>query len=273
MPTNVNLGKISAPVNLIDYTTGNELTINSDGTSTIRLDDGSGNSISSQANGAQRALDVGIDVSGVQIDPRQIRTLTSSDIVTADQGNAPWSQNITQIAGNNIATAASGIAKIGLTDGSGTSITLGQKVIASSIPVAIASDQTVIPVTLGNITGKTNVLKTGSLVTTAITADQVILTYTVTAGKTFYLQSLTMYPTITVGNHSDVIFGNVSLEIVAGPKVITDRCVGPGVDPVRHHYEFSEPIPIVAATVVRVVTTPGSTISFTWIASFSGYER
>jgi hypothetical protein len=54
----------------------------------IELQDGSGNAITSQVNNTQRALDVGINVLGVQIDPRQIRTLTSSDVVTANQGAA-----------------------------------------------------------------------------------------------------------------------------------------------------------------------------------------
>ncbi len=49
-----------------------------------RLQDGAGNNITSQANGAQRALDVGVNVAGVQIDPRSIRALTSADIVTAN---------------------------------------------------------------------------------------------------------------------------------------------------------------------------------------------
>ena len=62
----------------------------------VDLNDGSGNPVTSQVNGTQRALDVGIDVAGVQIDPRSIRALTSSDIVTAymddGSGNAITSQ-------------------------------------------------------------------------------------------------------------------------------------------------------------------------------------
>lgn len=50
----------------------------------VEIQDGAGNSITSQVNGAQRALDVGINVAGVQIDPRQIRALTSTDVVTAN---------------------------------------------------------------------------------------------------------------------------------------------------------------------------------------------
>jgi len=62
------------------------LGIDSSGRVTVKMEDGSGNAITSQTNGAQRALDVGINVAGVQIDPRAIRALTSSDIITADQG-------------------------------------------------------------------------------------------------------------------------------------------------------------------------------------------
>lgn len=52
------------------------------GTITSKLQDGSGNNITSQASSGQRALDVGIDVAGVQVDPRNIRILTPSDIVS-----------------------------------------------------------------------------------------------------------------------------------------------------------------------------------------------
>jgi hypothetical protein len=55
------------------------------------LHDGVGNPITSQVNGTQQALDVGINVAGVQIDPRDIRPLTSgTDSVSAVQSGA-WS--------------------------------------------------------------------------------------------------------------------------------------------------------------------------------------
>lgn len=58
----------------------------------------------------------------------------------------------TQVGGTDgtnlraISTDTSGKVKIDLNDGAGTSVTVGQKAMASSLPVAIASDQTVIPV-------------------------------------------------------------------------------------------------------------------------------
>lgn len=61
------------------------LAIDSTGRITVKLDDSAGNALTSQANGSQRALDVGINVAGVQIDPRSIRALTSADVVTVVQ--------------------------------------------------------------------------------------------------------------------------------------------------------------------------------------------
>lgn len=66
------------------------LGVDSAGRLTIKAQDGAGNALTSQTNGVQRALDVGINVAGVQIDPRSIRALTASDIVTAQQGTSPW---------------------------------------------------------------------------------------------------------------------------------------------------------------------------------------
>lgn len=78
----------------------------------VRGQDGAGNSLTSQVNGTQRALDVGIDVAGVQVDPRQIRALTNTDVVKAQ-----------------------------IQDNAGVGITLGQKTKDLSIPIVFASDQ------------------------------------------------------------------------------------------------------------------------------------
>lgn len=76
---------------IVDATTPSQgLKIDSSGRIIVKLDDAAGNGITSQVNGTQQALDVGINVAGVQIDPRQIRALTAADIVTAQQGTSPW---------------------------------------------------------------------------------------------------------------------------------------------------------------------------------------
>lgn len=97
----LNNGDVVAKI--ADGTTASQLlSVDASGRLTTKNADGAGNSLTSQANGSQRALDVGIDVAGVQVDPRSIRALTAADVVTANQGTAnatPWNQNISQIAG------------------------------------------------------------------------------------------------------------------------------------------------------------------------------
>lgn len=71
-------------------TPSQQLAVDANGFIGSRLYDAAGTGITSQVNGAQQALDVGINVAGVQIDPRQIRALTAADVVTAEQGTSPW---------------------------------------------------------------------------------------------------------------------------------------------------------------------------------------
>ena len=66
------------------------LGVDASGRIVTKINDGSGNSLTSQANGGQQALDVGINVAGVQIDPRSIRALTSADVVSVVQSTSPW---------------------------------------------------------------------------------------------------------------------------------------------------------------------------------------
>lgn len=130
-----------------------------------------------------------------------------------------------------------------------------------------------VTVSLGNTTGKTNVMQSASLVTTAVTANQVVLTYTVTALKTFYLEylHLSALPTTVPGNGNPVSLGTISLESPAGTKLITTAFVFSAGNLLE--VPFSEPIPIAAGTVIRVVVTPAATTSFTWYANFGGYEK
>lgn len=78
-------------IKMVDGTVNTQfLAIDAAGLIGSKLYDAAGTGLTSQVNGGQQALDVGIDVAGVQIDPRQIRALTSADVVTVDQGTSPW---------------------------------------------------------------------------------------------------------------------------------------------------------------------------------------
>jgi len=138
--------------------------------------------------------------------------------------------------------------------------------------IQLTNENVKINVSLGNSLNKSKVLVTGNLVTTAVTADQVILTYTVTAGKTLYLEYLTMDCRLTTFAATATWFGAASLENPGGTKLITRDLSGTGAVMIET-VMFPEPIPIPAGTVIRVVCTPGAATSYTWKANFGGFER
>jgi hypothetical protein len=151
--------------------------------------------------------------------------------------------------------------------------TLGQKTMAASMAVALASDQGAISISHA-LTGATNIFKTGTITTAAATADQVVLTYTVTAGKTFYLQYVVMYGRLTTPAATASILGAISLETPSGTKAITFDDMNPTTSELEFNpLTFSEPIPIAAGTVIRIVVTPAAVTSMLWRGNFGGYEK
>jgi len=132
-----------------------------------------------------------------------------------------------------------------------------------------------IQVSIGTAAGKTTQLKTGSLTTTAVTAGQTILTYTVTALKTLFLEYIDIQARLTAVAATASILGSVTVSI-AGVGVYTATFVNPttsdsGGQSVRLF--FSEPIPIAAGSVVLIAVTPAATTSMLWIGNFGGYEK
>lgn len=172
-----------------------------------------------------------------------------------------------------------------ITQGSGTIIaahqngdlSLEQKVQITALP-AISGTVSVsnFPVSQTvaiDRSGRTPVLKTGTLITTAITADQVVLTYTVTSGKTFWLQYIAWDVRLTAVSATASVLGAISLEAPSGTKVFTATEVNPTTsETAMSSLAFAEPIPIASGTVIRWVTTPAATTSMTWIGNFGGYE-
>jgi hypothetical protein len=124
-------------------------------------------------------------------------------------------------------------------------------------------------VSLGNTDAKTAEMLTGELTTTTVTANQVVLTYTVTAGKTFYLEYLS-FSAEPSSFATNVALGIVSFQ-AAAVSMFTMPLEYTAV--AAHAVTFTEPIPFAAGTVLRVVTTPAATTSTMWFANFGGYER
>ena len=120
---------------------------------------------------------------------------------------------------------------------------------------------------------QTSIMKTGTLVTTAVTADQVVLTYTVTAGKTFWLAYLKMDTALTVISATAAILGTHSFESPAGTKLFTLRSVNPTTSETGSEGpSLGASLSFPAGTVLRVVCTPAAATSTTWVANFGGYE-
>jgi len=146
-------------------------------------------------------------------------------------------------------------------------------VVTLSPNAGLGTTATPMVVSLGDTSTKAVVMKTGKLVTTTTTAGQVVLTYTVTALKTFYLEYLSILAveTLIPGNSNPVAMGEASLESPAGTALINGSFISPADVPLV--VPFSEPIPFAAGTVIRVVCTPAATTSASWYANFGGYER
>lgn len=143
--------------------------------------------------------------------------------------------------------------------------------LANGESIGISGNVTMVP---GEASGKTFIMKTGTLATTAVTTDQVILTYTVTALKTFYLQYVYVKCRLDASITTGAIQGDCSLETPSGTKVFTMPLMNPtSVVDDWQKFEPPEPIPISAGTVLRVVCTPSSTTARTWYANFGGYEK
>ncbi len=132
---------------------------------------------------------VGIGFGGAQIDPRSIRALTSADVVTADQGGAPWSvsQSGAWTVAQGTAAALAGAWPTELTDG-----THGPAAVKAASTAAVAADPSLVVALSPN-----SPLPTGANVIGAVTQSG---TWTVAQGTAAALAGA--WPTeITDGTH------------------------------------------------------------------------
>lgn len=128
-------------------------------------------------------------------------------------------------------------------------------------------------VSLGSSIGKTGILRTGTLVTTTTTANQVILTFTVPAGKTFFWSFFTADVRNTAISSTALVQGTFSIR-VAGVIGLTQINTNPTTSATDSYIlTVAEPIPFAAGTVIDVVCTPATTTSLTWVANIGGYTK
>jgi hypothetical protein len=130
----------------------------------------------------------------IKVDVIQAASQAVTGTVTANQGTAnatPWTVDIDQVGGNSVATAASGIAKVGLTDESGSAF-------SETNPMPVRS----------TILEKTPVRK-GNTISASETAVEI---WTPTSGKKFIIDtiisSMTVAGKITIFDNTNAA-GNV----------------------------------------------------------------
>lgn len=122
-------------------------------------------------------------------------------------------------------------------------------------------------------TVQSNACKSGTLASTANTANQVIATYTVTAGKTLFLQYLCANVRLTTFAATATNFGTVSLLVNDVATLTWTVVAGPGVLNSPLYMELPLTIPFQVGTVLKVVCTPSAATAFTWDASLCGIEQ
>ena len=115
-----------------------------------------------------------------------------------------------------------------------------------------------------------NVLVTGALASSAVTADQVILTYTVPVGFTLNLSYFEANVKLTTFAATATDFGLLSMR-VNGNKVQTFMVAGPGVLNAPIYFEAPDALPFQAGDVLTFVCTPSAITPFSWEANMSGY--
>jgi len=119
---------------------------------------------------------------------------------------------------------------------------------------------------------------TGSLASSTVTADQVIVSRKISPGKQFVIQYAEANVQLTTFAGTATAFGTVSLECPAGNKLLTFNCAGPqGTLNSPVYLELPEPLVIQGdsdgSKVVRWVCTPAAATPFTWEGNIVGYER
>jgi hypothetical protein len=114
-----------------------------------------------------------------------------------------------------------------------------------------------------------NVYGTGVLASSAATADQLIATYTVTAGRVFQLAWLWVGAKLTTYAGTATDFGTASFR-VNGSKKWTWQITGSGFG--YASVTPADSFPLAAGDVITIVCTPSAVTPFSWEANFGGTE-
>lgn len=237
----------------------------------VNLHDGSANPITSQVSGSQRALDVGVNVGGVQVDPRAIRALTSSDVVTANQGGT-W--NINNISGTvSLPTGAATEAKqpaLG-TAGTASSDVITVQGIASMVALKVDGSAVTQPIS-GTVTvTQATAANLNATVTGTVAATQ-SGTWTVEPGNTPNTNPWLV--TLNQGGNSATVTASNALKVdgsaVTQPVSIASLPAGGGRSTVLLYTNNYASVNVTTSAYVQVVASTTGDINRLYIADTSG---
>lgn len=202
-----------------------------------------------------------------------IKSGSSTDQWSIDPVSKAGRVTLYDASGNPMPTLPISAAALPLPAGASTEATL-QSILTNTPPLVAGSVPITGAISLGVATGKTAVMKTGQA-TTAAATQATVLTYTVTNGKTFYLEYFDLQGRLTTLSTTASILGTVIVQI-NGVTVYTASFVNPSTGDSGSQDKrlpLVEPIPIGSAVVISVLVTPASTTSMLWTANFGGYEK
>lgn len=237
----------------------------------VNLHDGSANPITSQVSGSQRALDVGVNVGGVQVDPRAIRALTSSDVVTANQGGT-W--NITNISGTvSLPTGAATEAKqpaLG-TAGTASSDVLTVQGIPSMVALKVDGSAVTQPIS-GTVTVTQGTAANLNATVTGTVAAIQLGTWTVEPGNTPNTNPWLV--TLNQGGNSATVTASNALKVdgsaVTQPVSIASLPAGNGRSTVLLYTNNYASVNVTTSAYVQVVASTTGDINRLYIADTSG---
>lgn len=127
-------------------------------------------------------------------------------------------------------------------------------------------------ISIGTATGKDIKMSTGGAAL-ATTTPTTIHSYTVTAGKTFYLEYVDMVCRFSTLSSTLADHGSLTLRI-GSSNVYQALMVNSTTGEVAHQLlTFSEPMPIAAGTTIQLNAIGADATSRIWRGCFGGYEK
>lgn len=177
-------------------------------------------------------------------------------------------------------TSAVSAASLPLPTGAATQATLASvdtktpALVSGRVPVdgsGVTQPVSLAAVSIGTSAGKTLAMTTATITTTATTANQVIVTYTVPSGQTLYLEYFQIMARLTTYATTATNYGTATLQINGVGVYTVDIAHAGVITPLGHG--LTEPLPVAQNLVVRWVCTPSATTSFRWVGNFGGYTK